>query len=69
MVKRKLKIRRHLNIFLSVSSEMPKEKKSKSKKEDSKKVVAGGGNSKSKQIRVKTVQEVLKGAVSCLRCQ
>ena len=58
MAKRKLKILRHLNIFLSVSSEMGgKEKKSKSKKVDKKKGAGGGG----KQIRVITVQEALKG--------
>lgn len=57
MAKRKLKILRHLNIFLSVLSEMAKEKKSKSKKDDKKKGAGGGG----KQIRVITVKEVLKG--------
>ena len=61
MAKRKLKILRHLNIFLSISSEMAKEKKSKSKKDDKKKGAGGGGNSKSKQIRVITETEVLKG--------
>ena len=36
-------------------------KRSKSKKDDKKKGAAGGGNLKSKQIRMITVQEVLKG--------